>query len=95
MKYMEKLLWWLITGKRGGKNRARIIKKLHERPYNPHQLSKELDLDYKTIRHHIKVLEENKVIKSTGDSYSKLYFLTSAVEDHYDIFKDIWEKTMN
>ena len=56
MKHLEKLLWWLITGKRGGVNRARIIKKLKERPYNAHQLSKELDLDYKTIRHHIKIL---------------------------------------
>ncbi|MGZ7116913.1 MAG: ArsR/SmtB family transcription factor, partial [Methanobacterium sp.] len=63
MKYMEKLLWWLITGKRGGTNRARIIKKLKDRPYNANQLSKELNLDYKTIRHHLRVLEENKVIK--------------------------------
>lgn len=92
MKYMEKLLWWLITGKRGGINRAKIIKKLHERPYNAHQLSKELELDYKTIRHHIKILTENNVIKSTGDSYSKLYFLSEGVEENYDIFKEIWEK---
>ncbi|MFZ0441175.1 MAG: winged helix-turn-helix domain-containing protein, partial [Methanobacterium sp.] len=76
MKHLEKLLWWLITGKRGGVNRARIIKMLHDRPYNAHQLSKELDLDYKTVRHHIKILEDNKVIKPTGDTYSKLYFLT-------------------
>ncbi|MCK9151792.1 winged helix-turn-helix domain-containing protein [Methanobacterium alcaliphilum] len=92
MKYMEKLLWWLITGKRGGINRAKIIKKLHERPYNAYQLSKELELDYKTIRHHIQILKENNVIKSTGDSYSKLYFLTEEVEKNYDIFKEIWEK---
>ena len=86
MKHLEKLLWWLITGKRGGVNRARIIKMLHERPYNAHQLSKELDLDYKTIRHHIKILEDNNVIKPTGDSYSKLYFLTEEVEDNYEDF---------
>jgi DNA-binding transcriptional ArsR family regulator len=92
MKYMEKLLWWLITGKRGGINRARIIKTLHNRPYNAHQLAKELDLDYKTVRHHLKILKENKVIKSTGDSYSKLYFLTEEVEQNYDIFREIWEK---
>ncbi|MGZ7117111.1 MAG: winged helix-turn-helix domain-containing protein [Methanobacterium sp.] len=94
MKYMEKLLWWLITGKRGGTNRARIIKKLKDRPYNANQLSKELNLDYKTIRHHLRVLEENKVIKCSGDSYSKLYFLTSEMEDNYYIFKEIWEKVV-
>lgn len=94
MKYMEKLLWWLITGKRGGINRARIIMKLNERPYNAHQLSKGLDLDYKTIRHHIKILKENKVIKATGDEYSKLYFLTDEVEENYDVFLEIWEKVV-
>lgn len=89
---MEKLLWWLITGKRGGINRARIIKKLNDMPHNPHQLSKELNLDYKTIRHHIRILEENNIIKSTGDSYSNLYFLTENMEENYEIFQEIWEK---
>lgn len=92
MMSMEKLLWWLIAGKRGGINRAKIIKKLNDRPYNAHQLAKELDLDYKTIRHHIKILEENNVIKSTGDTYSKLYFLSENVENNYDIFQEIWDK---
>ena len=92
MKYIEKMLWWLIAGKRGGINRARIIKKLHTRPFSASQLSKELDLNYKTVKYHIKILEENKVIKSTGDSYSKLYFLTEEVEKNYDIFQDIWNK---
>lgn len=90
MKYMEKLLWWLITGKRGGINRARIIKKLNTRPYNQHQLSKELNLDYKTVRHHVKILEDNKIIRSTGDAYSKLYFLEDDVEKNIDIFEEIW-----
>jgi len=92
MMSVEKLLWWLIAGKRGGINRARIIKKLNERPYNAHQLAKELKLDYKTVRHHIKILEENNVIKSAGDSYSKLYFLSENVENNFDIFQDIWDK---
>lgn len=91
MMSMEKLLWWLIAGKRGGINRARIIKKLHDRPYNAHQLAKELDLDYKTIRHHIKILEENNIIKPTGDTYSRLYFLTQNMEENYGIFQEIWD----
>ncbi len=89
MKHIEKLLWWLITGKRGWLNRAKIIEKLHERPYNAHHLSEELDLDYKTIRHHLTVLEENKVIIDSGDDYGKLYFLTDVIEDNYDVFDNI------
>ena len=63
---MEDLLWWLIAGTRGGINRARIIKELHMRPYNANQLAKNLDLDYKTIRHHMDVLKKNKIIKYSG-----------------------------
>ncbi len=89
---MKKLLWWLIAGKRGGINRARIIKALADRPYNMHQLPEELNLDYKTVRHHIKILEKNNVIKPTGDTYGKLYFLSAEMEENYDIFEEIWEK---
>ena len=92
MKHMEKLLWWLITGKRGGINRARIIKELNDRPYNAHQLAKELNLDYKTVRHHIKILEENNIIISTGEKYGKIYFLSSDMEENYHIFNEIWEQ---
>jgi predicted transcriptional regulator len=92
MEHLKKLLWWLITGKRGGINRARIIKLLKDRPYNSNQLSKELNLSYKTVRHHIKILEENNIIKPTGDAYSKLYFLSDEVENNYEIFQEIWDK---
>ncbi len=59
---MKKILWWLIAGTKGGINRARIINVLQKRPYNAHKLAEKLDLDYKTVRHHIKVLEDNNVI---------------------------------
>lgn len=89
---MKKLLWWLIAGTRGGINRARLIKALHERPYNANQLAELLDLDYKTIKHHLKVLEENSVITSGGKQYGAVYFLSNDMEHNYDVFIDIWEQ---
>lgn len=89
---MKKLLWWLIAGMKGGINRARIIKALYERPYNANQLSEELNLDYKTIRHHIKILEQNNVIKSSGEKYGKMYFLSNEMEENYNVFNEIWEQ---
>lgn len=89
---MKKLLWWLIAGTRGGNNRARIIKELDDRPYNAHQLAENLKLDYKTVRHHIKVLEENNVITATGKKrYGTIYFLSNQMLANYDIFMDIWK----
>ncbi len=89
---MKKILWWLIAGTKGGINRARIINELNERPYNAHQLSEKLELDYKTVRHHIKILEENKIITSTGEKYGTMYFLSSQLEDNYKLFEEIWKK---
>lgn len=89
---MKKLLWWLIAGSSGGPNRAKIIMKLNERPYNAHQLAEELDLNYKTVRHHLKVLDENNVITSSGQKYGELYFLSDKMNSNYEVFNEIWDK---
>ena len=85
-------LWWLIAGSKGGENRARIILELHRSPYNANKLAQKLSLDYKTIRHHIDVLEENNLVKSTGEAYGALYFLSDEMEKGFDIFLEIWEE---
>jgi len=85
-------LWWLITGNKGGENRGRIILELHKRPYNPNKLAEKLSLDYKTIRHHIDVLKDNNLVKSTGEKYGALYFLSDEMEKNYDVFLEIWEE---
>jgi predicted transcriptional regulator len=91
---MKGVLWYLIAGSRGGTNRARIIEALHDRPYNVNQLSQELDLDYKTIQHHIKVLEDhNIIVNSTGEKkYGAMFFLTNRMEDNYQVFLEILSK---
>jgi DNA-binding transcriptional ArsR family regulator len=90
---MKKLLWYLIAGSRGGTNRARIIEALHDRPYNINQLSVELNLDYKTIKHHIDVLKDHNVINSSQEQrYGSLYFLSSQMEENYFTFQEIMSK---
>ncbi|TXT54661.1 MAG: Regulatory protein ArsR [Candidatus Thorarchaeota archaeon] len=89
---MKRILWWLIAGTRGGVNRARIIMTLNERPYNANQLTELLDLDYKTIRHHLEVLMDNGVIVSQGNGYGTLYFLTRDMEASYEQFESIWNQ---
>lgn len=90
---MRKLIWWVFAGTSGGPNRARIVMALNERPRNAHQLAEKLDLNYKTVRHHLKLLEENNIITSTGkNKYGELYFLSKEMEDNYEIFEDLWNE---
>jgi DNA-binding transcriptional ArsR family regulator len=89
---MEKMLWWLITGTKGGFNRGQIINLLLKRPYNANQLAQKLELDYKTVRHHIKVLEDNNVVTTSGENYGIMYFISPPIEENQKLFQEIWNE---
>jgi DNA-binding transcriptional ArsR family regulator len=87
---LRQLLWFLIAGTRGGPNRARIIETLHTRPCNANQLSEILGLDYRTVRHHLGLLERNGLVKQpAGKEYAAPYFLTDYLEGNYAIFEEV------
>ena len=66
---------------------------LHERPYNANQLTDLLGMDYKTIRHHLRVLDKNEVVTALNKgSYGTMYFLTTSMEENYVTFEQIWER---
>ena len=89
---LKYLLGWLIAGTRGGITRAKIIEAIKEQPQNANQLSNMLELDYRTIRHHLKVLNKNKLITATGDGYGNTYFLSPELDENYEIFEEIVNK---
>jgi len=88
----KRLIWWLLAGSRGGVNRARIILTLHDMPSNANQLAEHLNLDYKTIRHHLDILEKNDAIVPQGDGYGTVYFVSDDIEANFDDFRQIWVK---
>lgn len=79
-KQTRKLLFYLFTSTRGGFTRLRIIMSLLDRPYNTHQLSQELELDYKAIQHHMKVLEKNNMVSKIGEKYGAIFHLSNFLE---------------
>jgi predicted transcriptional regulator len=89
---MKQLLGWLITGTKGGKTRARIIKSVKDNPRNANQLATQLRVDYKTIRHHLTILEKNKLVIPVGTHYSTVYFLSQPMEENYFVFQEITNK---
>ncbi len=89
---MNKLLWHLVVGTRGGINRARMLVRLKERPYNRNSLAKELGLDYKTVVHHLRVLEKNDLVMVSREELGTLYFLTPTMLNQWSDFEEIWDK---
>jgi len=92
VRSLKYLLGWLIAGTRGGPTRAKIIEALKETPQNANQLATLLKMDYKTMRHHLEVLEKNKIITSIGDRYGATYFLSQTMEENYGMFEEIVKK---
>lgn len=86
------LLQWLIAGTGGGVNRARIINAIREEPRNANQLASLLEVDYRTVRHHLDVLEKNGLVTSMGDRYGKMYFLSNELEENFEVFEEVWNR---
>ncbi len=93
MDSLERILWWLFAGSAGADTRSRVLRAIREQPRNAQQLSQALDLDYTTVRHHLRVMEKNGLVTTTGDRYGKLYFLSNSMESHWDIFETILTRT--
>ena len=92
-KYLKRLLWYLLGGTRGGANRVEILKALLDRPLNANQLAESLKVDYKTIQHHIRVLEENGLVTpSEKGAYGAVILLTPKMEEALPVLEEIWSK---
>ncbi len=91
-KQTRKLLLYLFTGTRGGFTRLKIIMLLLEKPYNTHQLAQELDLDYKAVQHHMKVLEKNNMVTRIGEKYGAIFHLSNYLEVNITALNDAIDK---
>ena len=76
----QKLLLYLFTSTRGGYTRLRVIMLLLDKPYNTHQLAQKLDLDYKAVQHHVRILEKNNMISREGKKYGTTFCLSAFLE---------------
>ncbi len=92
---MKNILLWMLMGTKGGIRRATIIKALNERPMTASQLQRMMGLDYKTVRYHLDLLLENKLIEAIGKRYGQLYIIAPMLENDYEVFLGIWDKIEN
>ncbi len=90
---MKNLLWYLVAGTKGGETRGKIIEFLKKNPSNANKIAEKLELDYKTVRHHLEVLEKNNIITAINKGkYGAVYFLSEDMKADYNLFGEIWEQ---
>ena len=89
----KRILWFLFASTRGGSTRARIMNLINEMPANTNQISTNLNLNYKTVIHHLNVLIKNGLIITEDKGiYGSTYFLTPLMEQIFQLFNEILEK---
>ncbi len=93
MDAFERVLWWLFAGSTGAVTRLEVLQAIKEQPRNAQQLTQALHVDYTTVRHHLRVLEQNRLIVTEGEKYGKLYFLSSEMEANWSKLEEILNKT--
>jgi len=86
------LFWYLFASTRGAPVRIKIAKLLRKQPYNIHQLSKELSMDYKSVKHHMDTLEKNNLVAKINVTYGATYFLSPLFEENQSMFDEITVK---
>jgi DNA-binding transcriptional ArsR family regulator len=92
MDSFERLLWWLFAGSAGARTRALVLFSIRKEPRNAQQLCLALHVDYTTVRHHLKVLESNRLVLTEGDKYGKVYFVSENMEAHWDKLEAILKR---
>jgi DNA-binding MarR family transcriptional regulator len=60
------------------------LRAIEDRPRNANQLADTLDLDYKTVRHHLDILCEKELVRRSGDEYGAIYLPTDRLRNNWD-----------
>ena len=86
------ILWSIIAGTRGGINRAKILNLVKDTPMNANKIATVLNLDHKTIIHHVKILAKNELVIKAEKDYSAEYQLTQIMKENQSALEEIMSK---
>lgn len=86
------ILWSIIAGTRGGVNRAKILSLIKDNPLNANKIATLLNLDHKTVIHHVKILSKNDLVIKSNKSYAAEFELSQIMKENQDILDEIMKK---
>ncbi len=94
--FQTKMVFWsLFVGSRGAPNRIRIMSALRKMSSNRNQLAIEVGIEYKSIKHHLKVLEKNNLVRKIGNHYGVVYCVSPLFENNEIVFDEIVYRLKN
>ena len=88
----KNILWFIISGTNGGVNRAKILNLVKDTPMNANKIATVLNVDYKTVVHHVKILSKNGLIVKAEKEYAAEYQLTQIMKDNQSVLEEIMQK---
>ncbi len=86
---LRRLLMFVLIATRGGRVRYMILRSLRSMPKNANKLASELNLNYKTVRHHLDVLMKNGLVERVGEGYGALFVLSPLIERNWDVVEEV------
>ena len=91
---MNYVLHYMLEATRGGPTRRKLLETLLVKPQNANQLAEHVQMDYKTIQHHLKVLEQHQCIASINKGkYGAMYFVTDEIRPDLEETREQFGKT--
>ena len=86
------ILWSIVAGTRGGINRAKILNLIAATPMNANKIATVLNLDHKTVAHHVKILSKNELVVKAEKEYAAEYALSTIMEENKEVLEEIMQK---
>ena len=86
------ILWSIVAGTRGGINRAKILSLIATTPMNANKIATVLNLDHKTVVHHVKILSKNELIVKAEKEYAAEYALSKIMGENKEALEEIMQK---
>ena len=63
-----------------------------EDPGNIYSISQSLNLNYRTVEHHIRFMEKNDLIVSEGNKYGRVYFPSPLLISNYEKLNEMLKR---
>ncbi len=87
-------MWtYLFLGTKGGRTRFEIVRALWDGPRNTNQVAGDLAMHYKTVQHHLRLLEaRGVVVTSPRGAYGALFFLAPDLRRDGSFLREVGDR---